>query len=87
MASCGFRSPQHGWQGDVAIYGQERNHTTYGLATMNLAIRGLSANLAWNPEGTLLRDAFLDDKFDFVMANPPFNVSDWSGDILMEDRR
>ena len=41
----------------------------------------------WNPEGTLLRDAFPDEKFDFVMANPPFNVSDWSGDILAEDRR
>ena len=72
---------------DLAIYGQERNHTTYGLARMNLAIRGIMARLEWNPEGTLLRDAFPDEKFDFVMANPPFNVSDWSGDILAEDRR
>ena len=72
---------------DLAIYGQERNHTTYGLARMNLAIRGIVARLEWNPEGTLLRDAFPDEKFDFVMANPPFNVSDWSGDILAEDRR
>ena len=72
---------------DLAIYGQERNHTTFGLAKMNLAIRGVLARLEWNPEGTLLRDAFPDDKFDFVMANPPFNVSDWSGDILAEDRR
>ena len=72
---------------DLAIYGQERNHTTYGLAKMNLAIRGLSANLAWNPEGTLLKDAFPDERFEFVMANPPFNVSDWSGELLAEDRR
>ena len=72
---------------DLAIYGQERNHTTYGLAKMNLAIRGLSANLAWNPEGTLLKDAFPDERFDFVMANPPFNVSDWSGALLADDRR
>lgn len=72
---------------DLAIYGQERNHTTYGLARMNLAIRGIGARLEWNPEGTLLRDAFPDEKFDFVLANPPFNVSDWSGDILAEDRR
>ncbi len=72
---------------DLAIYGQERNHTTYGLARMNLAIRGIVARLEWNAEGTLLRDAFPDEKFDYVMANPPFNVSDWSGDILAEDRR
>jgi len=72
---------------DLAIYGQERNHTTYGLARMNLAIRGIMARLEWNPEGTLLRDAFPDEKFDYVMANPPFNVSDWSGDLLAEDRR
>ena len=72
---------------DLAIYGQERNHTTYGLARMNLAIRGIVANLKWNAEGTLLRDAFPDEKFDYVMANPPFNISDWSGDILAEDRR
>ncbi|MFC0161755.1 DNA methyltransferase [Mameliella alba] len=72
---------------DLAIYGQERNHTTYGLARMNLAIRGINARLEWNPEGTLLRDAFADEKFEYVMANPPFNISDWSGDILAEDRR
>ncbi|TMM54112.1 type I restriction-modification system subunit M [Sulfitobacter sabulilitoris] len=73
---------------DLAVYGQERNHTTYGLAKMNLAIRGIGADgLRWNPEGTLLKDAFPDEKFEFVMANPPFNVSDWSGDILAEDRR
>ena len=72
---------------DLAIYGQERNHTTHGLARMNLAIRRIMARLEWNAEGTLLRDAFPDEKFDFVMANPPFNVSDWSGDILAEDRR
>lgn len=82
-----FLEAQEYRRADLAIYGQERNHTTYGLARMNLAIRGIMARLEWNPEGTLLRDAFPDEKFDYVMANPPFNVSDWSGDILAEDRR
>ncbi|MGX9853905.1 N-6 DNA methylase [Limimaricola variabilis] len=82
-----FIDAHNGRRIDLAIYGQERNHTTYGLARMNLAIRGIGARLDWNPEGTLLRDAFPDEKFDFVLANPPFNVSDWSGDILAEDRR
>lgn len=72
---------------DLAIYGQERNHTTYGLARMNLAIRGIVARLEWNPQGTLLKDAFSDEKFDFAMANPPFNDSDWSGNLLQEDHR
>ncbi len=82
-----FLEHHSGRRADLAIYGQERNHTTYGLARMNLAIRGIVANIQWNAEGTLLRDAFPDEKFDFAMANPPFNISDWSGDILSEDRR
>lgn len=71
----------------LAVYGQERNHTTYGLARMNLAIRGIFADLRWNAEGTLRRDAFADEKFDFVLANPPFNDSDWDGNLLQEDAR
>ena len=54
---------------------------------MNLAIRGISADIRWNSEGTLVRDEFPDDRFDYILANPPFNISDWSGDLLREDRR
>ena len=71
----------------LAIFGQERNHTTWRLARMNLAIRGLFGDLRWNQEGTLKRDAFPDERFDFILANPPFNVSDWDGDQLREDVR
>lgn len=72
---------------DIAVYGQERNHTTFRLARMNLAIRGIFGDIRWNPEGTLLRDAFPDERFDFVLANPPFNISDWAGEQLREDHR
>ena len=54
---------------------------------MNLAIRGIFGDIRWNSEGTLLKDAFPDERFDFVLANPPFNISDWSGDLLREDVR
>lgn len=71
----------------ISIYGQERNHTTWRLAKMNLAVRGIDADIAWNNEGSFLRDAFPTDKFDFAMANPPFNVSDWWRESLAEDAR
>lgn len=73
--------------GDIAIYGQERNNTTWKLAKMNLAIRGIEADIRWNSEGTLLKDAFSDIRFDFCLANPPFNVKEWGGEILKEDPR
>ncbi|GAA3874457.1 class I SAM-dependent DNA methyltransferase [Celeribacter arenosi] len=82
-----FIDAHKGQKNDIAIYGQERNHTTYGLARMNLAIRGIFAEIRWNSEGTLLKDAFPDERFDYVLANPPFNISDWSGDLLREDTR
>ncbi|MEP4248338.1 N-6 DNA methylase [Tateyamaria sp.] len=82
-----FIDAHKGQKNDIAIYGQERNHTTYGLARMNLAIRGIFAEIRWNSEGTLLKDAFPDERFDYVLANPPFNISDWSGDLLREDAR
>lgn len=72
---------------DISIFGQERNHTTYRLARMNLAIRGIFADIRWNQEGTLRRDAFPDERFDYVLANPPFNISDWEGEALREDAR
>lgn len=71
----------------ISIYGQERNHTTWRLAKMNLAVRGIDAEIAWNNEGSFLRNAFPTDRFDFAMANPPFNVSDWWRESLADDAR
>ncbi|WP_424831262.1 N-6 DNA methylase [Ruegeria sp.] len=82
-----FIDAHKGQRNDIAIYGQERNHTTYGLARMNLAIRGIFGDIRWNSEGTLVKDAFADERFDFILANPPFNISDWSGELLREDVR
>ncbi|MEM7028192.1 MAG: class I SAM-dependent DNA methyltransferase [Chloroflexota bacterium] len=73
---------------DISVYGQESNQTTWRLCKMNLAIRGIdSSNVRWNNEGSFLRDAHPDLKADFILANPPFNDSDWSGDLLREDGR
>jgi len=72
----------------ISIYGQESNQTTWRLCKMNLAIRGIdSSNIRWNNEGSFLNDAHKDLKADFVIANPPFNDSDWSGDLLKDDAR
>jgi type I restriction enzyme M protein len=79
---------EHGGSiGDISVYGQERNQTTYRLCVMNLAIRGIEGNIAWNNEGSFHNDAHKDLRADFVMANPPFNDSDWGGDRLKDDRR
>ncbi|NOS87682.1 MAG: SAM-dependent DNA methyltransferase [Methylococcaceae bacterium] len=73
---------------DISIYGQESNQTTWRLAKMNLAIRGIdSSQVKWNNEGSFLNDAHKDLKADFIIANPPFNVSDWSGELLRGDGR
>ena len=73
---------------DISIYGQESNQTTWRLCKMNLAIRGIdSSQVKWNNEGSFLNDAHKDLKADFVLANPPFNDSDWSGDLLRKDGR
>lgn len=82
-----FIESHQGRIGDIAVYEQERNHTTFRLARMNLAIRGILGDMRWNQEGTLKRDAFPDERFDFILANPPFNISDWDGDQLREDHR
>lgn len=72
----------------ISIYGQESNQTTWRLAKMNLAIRGIdSSNVKWNNEGSFLNDAHKDLKADYIIANPPFNDSDWSGDLLQKDAR
>ena len=73
---------------NLSIYGQESNETTYKLCRMNLAIRGIDgSNIKWNAEGSFLNNAHKDLKADFVMANPPFNDSDWGGDLLRNDSR
>ena len=71
----------------ISIYGQERNHTTWKLAKMNLAVRGIDAEIAWNNEGSFTRDAFPNLKFDYSLANPPFNISDWWNESLADDAR
>ncbi len=79
---------EHGGRiGDIAIYGQESNYTTWRLAKMNLAVRGIDADIRWNNEGSFHKDELQDLKADFILANPPFNVSDWGGDRLREDAR
>ena len=73
---------------DFSIYGQESNQTTWRLAKMNLAIRGIdSSQVKWNSEGSFLNDALKDTRADYILANPPFNDSDWSGDQLKNDAR
>lgn len=73
---------------DISIYGQESNQTTWRLAKMNLAIRQIdSSQVKWNSEGSFLNDAHKDLKADFVIANPPFNDSDYSGEQLANDGR
>lgn len=73
--------------GDVSIYGQEANPTTWRLAAMNLAIRGIDFNLGKEPADTFVRDQHSDLRADFVLANPPFNISDWWHGSLEGDPR
>ncbi|PZN72912.1 MAG: hypothetical protein DM484_23755 [Candidatus Methylumidiphilus alinenensis] len=79
---------EHGGRiGDIAIYGQESNYTTWRLAKMNLAVRGIDAEIRWNNDGSFHKDKLKDLRFDYILANPPFNISDWGGDRLREDAR
>ncbi|QLH75393.1 MAG: SAM-dependent DNA methyltransferase [Methanomassiliicoccales archaeon] len=73
--------------GDVSIYGQESNPTTWKLAKMNLAIRGIDNNLGPEPADTFRRDLHPDLKADFILANPPFNMRDWGQEALKDDVR
>ena len=73
---------------DITVYGQESNQTTWKLSKMNLAIRNINSKfVAWNTEGSFLKDAHPDLKADYILANPPFNQKDWGVDILQEDAR
>lgn len=71
--------------GDISIFGQESNQTTWRLCKMNLAIRGIDANIEW--ADSFRDDQFKDLKADFILANPPFNDSDWGGELLQDDVR
>ena len=83
-----FVASHQGKVSDISIYGQESNQTTWRLCKMNLAIRGIDSSMVkWNNEGSFLNDAHKDLKADFIIANPPFNVSDWSGELLRNDGR
>ncbi len=82
-----FVEEHGGGRGDIAIYGQESNPTTWRLAKMNLAIRGLEGDLGAHNADTFHADQHKDVKADFILANPPFNVSDWGGDRLRDDVR
>ena len=71
--------------GDISVYGQELNYTTWRLAHMNLAIRGIEGKIEQGE--TFHNDRHPDLKADFILANPPFNISDWRGELLREDKR
>ena len=79
---------EHGGRiGDIAIYGQESNYTTWRLCKMNLAVRGIDSDIRWNNEGSFHKDELPGLKADYILANPPFNISDWGGERLREDVR
>ena len=88
VQSVKFVNSHHGNSKDISIYGQENTATTYKLAKMNLAIRGISGNLGDVPGNTFFKDQHPDLKADFIMANPPFNQKDWRGKAeLVDDAR
>nr|WP_179853841.1 class I SAM-dependent DNA methyltransferase [Nosocomiicoccus ampullae] len=82
-----FVEEHQGKLGDIAVYGQESNPTTWKLAKMNLAIRGIDANLGSQNADTFHNDLHKRLKADYILANPPFNISDWGGERLQDDLR
>ena len=87
VQSTQFVARHQGNINDLSIYGQESNPTTWKMATMNLAIRGIDADLGKFAADTFFDDLHKNERFDFVLANPPFNLSDWGGDQLQNDPR
>jgi len=88
VQSIKFVESHHGSKKDISIYGQEYTATTYKLAKMNLAIRGIASNLGDVPADTFFKDQHPDLKADYIMANPPFNQSEWRGkNELVDDPR
>jgi len=82
-----FIEAHGGKRDDISIYGQESNPTTWRLAAMNMALRGYSADLGNEHGSTFAKDQHPDIKFDYILANPPFNDSDWEGEKYREDVR
>ena len=87
VQSEAFVEAHGGSRSDISIYGQESNPTTWRLARMNLAIRGIDANLGPHHADTFREDLHKDLRADFILANPPFNMSDWGGEHLKDDVR
>ncbi len=89
IQSAKFVENHHGNIRDLSVFGQEANPTTWKLAHMNLAIRGIEADLGKTYDDTFFNDQHPTLRADFIMANPPFNMSDWGGggDKLAEDKR
>ena len=82
-----FLDSHGGSRGDISIYGQESNPTTWRLCKMNLAIRGIDGDMGKNNADSFHSDMHKDLRADFILANPPFNISDWGGQHLREDAR
>lgn len=82
-----FVESHGGKVGDISIYGQESNPTTWKLCKMNLAIRGIEGNIGLQNADTFRSDLHKDLRADYILANPPFNMSDWGGEALQEDGR
>ena len=87
VQSAAFVKNHRGNINNISVYGQESNPTTWKMAKMNLAIRGIDCNLGEIPDDTFLSDQHPRMKADFVMANPPFNLTPWGADKLKEDQR
>lgn len=87
VQSAEFIKRHQGNINDISVYGQESNPTTWKMATMNLAIRGISANLGKFNADTFFDDCHKNERFDYILANPPFNMKDWGGDRLKDDPR
>jgi type I restriction enzyme M protein len=87
VQSARFIEAHGGRPEKISIYGQERNQATWRIGRMNLAIHGLSGEIKYTEGGSLLDDAFSNVKADFVMANPPFNQSEWSTPAILDDVR
>lgn len=87
VQSAKFVEHHSGSISDISVFGQESNPTTWKMAKMNLAIRGIEADLGTHNADTFFEDLHKDKRFDFVLANPPFNDSNWQGDKLRDDPR
>src|SRR5207249_6352390 len=87
VQSEAFIEAHGGKRDDIAIFGQESNHTTWRLALMNLAIRGIEADLGGEHADSFHRDLHPDLRADFILANPPFNDDKWGGDSVRDDSR